>query len=241
MPTTSRGPAGRASASGPSWSRRRPARNGSAGRASGASTSGATTGSVRRASRSTSQPSPAVVDAATPARSSVTTRAAVLLSVLAILAASYAFPLRAWLDQRSQLAALSEQRDALTDEVADLEAARELWNDPAYVRAQARERLNYVLPGEVGIVVLGTESTPPEEPVTGTLVPAATDGQPWWSTLVSAFVAVGAGPPGESVAGPGADPEAGAESAGSEDGNPPGEDGMGEADDADSGGGAGSP
>ena len=134
-----------------------------------------------------------------------------LLSVLAILAASYAFPVRAWLDQRSQLAALTEQRDALTDEVADLEAARELWNDPAYVRAQARERLNYVLPGEVGIVVLGTESTPPEEPVTGTLVPAATDGQQWWSTLVSAFVAVGTGPPDEAGAEPGA--ESGAEAA----------------------------
>ncbi len=125
-----------------------------------------------------------------------------LLSVLAILAASYAFPLRAWLDQRSQLAELSEQRDALTEEVADLEASRELWDDPAYVRAQARERLNYVLPGEVGIVVLGTESTPPDEPVTGTLVPAATDGQEWWSTLVSAFVAVGTSPPGEAASDP---------------------------------------
>jgi len=119
----------------------------------------------------------------------------VLLGVLAILAASYAFPVRAWLDQREQLASLGAQRDALAAEVASLEESRELWNDPAYVRRQARERLNYVVPGEVGLVVLGTESTVPEEPVTGTVVPASDVDQPWWSTLVTAFVEVGSGDP----------------------------------------------
>lgn len=121
-----------------------------------------------------------------------------LLAVVAILAASYAFPLRAWLDQRAQLATLTDQQAALAGEVDELEAARDLWDDPAYVRAQARERLNYVLPGEVGLVVLGTESTPEEEPVTGTLVPAASEGQPWWSTLVAAFVEVGNGVPAQA-------------------------------------------
>jgi cell division protein FtsB len=121
----------------------------------------------------------------------MTTRAAVLLGVLAILAASYALPVRAWLNQRAQLAAVAEQRDALAAEVAELRAAVELWQDPAYVRAQARERLNYVEPGEVGLVVLGTESTPPPEPVTGVVVPQPAQDQPWWSTLVSAFTEVG--------------------------------------------------
>ena len=115
--------------------------------------------------------------------------------MLAILAASYAFPVRAWLDQREQLSDLGAQRDALAAEVEALEQSRDLWNDPAYVRSQARERLNYVLPGEVGLVVLGTESTTPDEPVTGTLVPASESDQPWWSTLVTAFSEVGAGDP----------------------------------------------
>ncbi len=122
-----------------------------------------------------------------------------LLGVLAILAASYAFPVRAWLDQREQLAALGEQRDALAAEVEALQQSRDLWNDPAYVRSQARERLNYVLPGEVGIVVLGTESTAPDEPVTGTLVPASEADQPWWSTLLTAFAEVGAGDPTQAT------------------------------------------
>ena len=149
-----------------------------------------------------------------------------LLGVLAILAASYAFPVRAWLDQREQLSALGAQREALAAEVEVLQDSRDLWNVPAYVRGQARQRLNYVLPGEVGIVVLGTESTPPEEPVTGTLVPAATDGQEWWSTLVSAFVAVGVGPPEQAAAGAAAEAEpdgTGADPAGGADGDAAGD------------------
>jgi hypothetical protein len=111
--------------------------------------------------------------------------------VLAILAASYALPVRAWLDQRSQLGEISAEREALAAEVADLQAALDLWDEPAYVRAQARERLNFVLPGEVGLIVLGTESTPPEERAAGTVVPAAEEDEPWWSTLLSAFTEVG--------------------------------------------------
>jgi outer membrane murein-binding lipoprotein Lpp len=122
----------------------------------------------------------------------MTTRAAVLLGVLAILAASYALPVRAWLDQRSQMAQLSSERDALAAEVDALSNAVALWDDPAYVRAQARERLNFVLPGEVGLVVLGTESTPAEQPATGAVLPASEADQPWWSTLVAAFSEVGA-------------------------------------------------
>lgn len=121
----------------------------------------------------------------------MTTRAAVLLGVLAILAASYALPVRAWLDQREQLAAVSEQRAVLEAEIAELREAVALWQDPAYVRAQARERLNYVRPGEVGLIVLGTESTAPAQPDSGVVVPVPAGDEPWWSTLVSAFVEVG--------------------------------------------------
>ncbi len=111
-----------------------------------------------------------------------------LLGVLALLAASYSFPLRAWLDQRSELAAAQAQRDDLVREVGELSEQRELWDDPAYVRAQARERLNFVLPGEAGLVVLGTEATDPSPaPPDGAVVPALSQGEPWWTALAAAF------------------------------------------------------
>jgi len=125
-------------------------------------------------------------------RASLTTRAAVLLGVVAVLAASYAFPVRAWLDQRADLAAAEAERDALATEVDELTEARDLWDDPAYIRAQARERLNFVLPGEVGLVVLGMESTLVEDvPTSGPVVSAVEEGQPWWSTIVASFAEVG--------------------------------------------------
>ena len=41
--------------------------------------------------------------------------------------------------------------------MADLQAAEARWDDPAYVEAQARARLHFVRPGEVGYVVLTEE------------------------------------------------------------------------------------
>jgi hypothetical protein len=127
-----------------------------------------------------------------------------------LLAASYAFPLRAWLDQRTALAETQAERDALQQQVDALGEAVALWDDPAYVRAQARERLNFVLPGEAGLVVLGTQATA-AEPVAdeGVVVPAVAAGQPWWTGLVAAFYEVGnARPVDTSPAATGGTPEA---------------------------------
>jgi hypothetical protein len=120
----------------------------------------------------------------------------VLLGVVALLAASYSFPLRAWLDQRGELAAAQAQRDALARDVEELTQEQQLWEDPAFVRAQARERLNFVLPGEAGLVVLGTEATEAEQaPADGAVVPAVSSGEPWWNALVAAFTDSGAATP----------------------------------------------
>lgn len=51
--------------------------------------------------------------------------------------------------QRQQIAALQKAVQASKDEVAALQAQRDRWKDPAYITTQARERLYYVLPGEI--------------------------------------------------------------------------------------------
>jgi cell division protein FtsB len=117
-------------------------------------------------------------------RSRLTGRAAVLVLVLAVLTVSYASSLRAYLQQRSHIndvrASIAEH-DATIDA---LEAEKERWDDPAYVRQQARERLGYVMPGEKTYLVLGEDGQP--------LEPAAELQDPsqvlpsrpvaWWST-----------------------------------------------------------
>jgi hypothetical protein len=62
-------------------------------------------------------------------------------------------PLRNYVSQRSDLAAVHEQQLIMADKVAELERRRALLSDPRHVQAQARERLRYVRPGEAPYVV----------------------------------------------------------------------------------------
>ena len=77
-----------------------------------------------------------------------------------MLLVSYASSLRAWLDQRSELATLQSQIAERRAAVAALEEEIQRWRDPAYVESQARERFGWVMPGEVGYRVIGADGKP---------------------------------------------------------------------------------
>ncbi|TWD78969.1 cell division protein FtsB [Kribbella amoyensis] len=126
----------------------------------------------------------------------LTGRAAVVLLVLGALIVSYAQSLRVWFDQHQQITALQQEirdREKRVDQLND-EIAR--WDDDAYVRAQARQRLGWVMPGEVGYRVIGADGKPigaPPDPV----VPSdaqADEQQPTWYTKLWGSVE-GAGKP----------------------------------------------
>lgn len=94
---------------------------------------------------------------------------------------SYAYPLRAWYDQHTERSALKEEAEQLRESVDDLEAELRRWEDPAYVRAQARERLGYVMPGEVGYTVVH-DPPEPEPEIGADGLPLDVEG-PWYSRL----------------------------------------------------------
>ncbi|SDH03534.1 FtsB family cell division protein [Microbacterium pygmaeum] len=78
----------------------------------------------------------------------------VIMLGLVVLAAFVLVPtIGTYLDQRQQIVALQQAVQLGQDEVADLEAQRDRWSDPAYITTQARERLYYVRPGEVVYLV----------------------------------------------------------------------------------------
>ena len=111
-------------------------------------------------------------------RHALTGRAVILIVVLAALAVTLAIPVRAWLSQRAEIATLEQEVLDSRDRVTDLQTELSDWNDPAFVIAQARSRLHFVFPGEVGYVVLGAD----DRPVTA--APAAEEpAQPWYSQL----------------------------------------------------------
>ena len=108
---------------------------------------------------------------------SSTRRAAVLALVVCALALTVAVPLRNYVAQRQELAAVTEQQQALADEVARLTQEQSHLADPAEVAAQARSRLGYVMPGEVPYVVElppGAISGPAPDPHAGL---------PWYRSL----------------------------------------------------------
>ncbi len=75
-------------------------------------------------------------------------RAALLAVVVCALALTVAVPLRNYVSQRHELAAVAEQQRHLDTDAAALRGERAAMDDPAHVEALARARLGYARPGE---------------------------------------------------------------------------------------------
>jgi hypothetical protein len=92
--------------------------------------------------------------------------------------------------QRAQISALKSQ---LSADNSALQRAREelmLWQDPEFVKAQARERLHFVLPGERQYIVVGDSTTETNNGTTK-IASALTDGQPWYARLIASISETG--------------------------------------------------
>ena len=86
-------------------------------------------------------------------QSTLARQVAILGLVLCAIALSVAFPLRNYLEQRTELAqAVSTQQD-LEQQRDELQARKSALSDPDYIAAEARRRLQYVTPGDTVFVV----------------------------------------------------------------------------------------
>lgn len=100
--------------------------------------------------------------------------------VICAVALTLAVPLRTYITQRSEAEQVDAQRAQLEADLAQLTRDVAQADDPAYVRAQARERLQYVMPGETPYQVqLPGATAPPVEDLTT----PRHDGAPWYSDL----------------------------------------------------------
>ena len=112
-----------------------------------------------------------------------------VLVILALLIAPYVRP---WLAQRSQLTQGRAEVVQLQTEVARLQAERNRWNDPAYIRAQARARLGMLEPGEVGYVRLDPAApTHAADPRSAAAAVPPRHGTAWYGTLWQSVVGAG--------------------------------------------------
>jgi len=116
------------------------------------------------------------------AKPSLTGRAIALVGVVSLLVVTLAVPVRELIHQRQQIAALQAQNAVVQAQVDDLTLEADRLKDPAYVTSLIRERLHYLLPGEVGYVVLD----PTEAPAPAS-AGAAKPKQPWFTSMWSSI------------------------------------------------------
>lgn len=112
--------------------------------------------------------------------------ALVLVGVLVML--MLAVPLRSLIQERREIKILEQQVASKQLIIDELNNRKARLADPAYIQALARERLNYVFPGEIGFVVLDEETNTAITSVPGALVPnndAAWYTKLWTSTKLA--------------------------------------------------------
>jgi cell division protein FtsB len=95
-----------------------------------------------------------------PRRSRFTGRMMVLVLVLSVLTISYASSLKAYFQQHSQIVQLRGQIASSESDIQRLETEKARWDDPTYVREQARARFGYLMPGQTSYVVIGEGGKP---------------------------------------------------------------------------------
>ena len=117
-------------------------------------------------------------------------RVLALSAIFFILALTIAPPVKHYFTQRAQISALKAELSA--DNTA-LQKAREeltLWQDPEYIKSQARERLHFVLPGERQYIVTDGQNNPQQNGTTK-IASSLADGQPWYARLIASISETG--------------------------------------------------
>ncbi len=125
------------------------------------------------------------------------------LGIVLLLAFAMVFPtMRAYLAQRSTLAALSADVAAAESREDDLRAELDRWDTDAYVIAQARSRLSYVMPGETAYRVIDPQTVVEETRVSSTdpgsdnglALPGGSSVAPWYATIWASVQMAGEAP-----------------------------------------------
>ena len=101
---------------------------------------------------------------------------------------AYAYPVRVYLAQQAEIAALEQRQERQRARITELEERNAKWNDEQYAISQARKRLHMVLPGETPYVVI--DPAGPEANKAAASNPEPKREIPWygklWSSIESA-------------------------------------------------------
>lgn len=110
----------------------------------------------------------------------------IVLTIVTLVVISFLVPtVRTYLQQRAEVTALQERIASEEERQAELYTLLQRWDDPEYVRQQARERINLVMPGEKRYHVMGDLE---EEDVESALDEAEFQDSAWTDDLWNSVV-----------------------------------------------------
>ena len=87
-------------------------------------------------------------------RLNMDTRTLMIIALVVGTVISVTPELTTWYNMQVQIADLKKQNEATRNNLSQMKDDLKRWDDPAYVRAQARNRLYYVMPGEISFLVM---------------------------------------------------------------------------------------
>ncbi|MGW3044683.1 FtsB family cell division protein [Kitasatospora sp. NPDC001159] len=120
------------------------------------------------------------------ARPRFTSRATVLVLVLCSLVAILAYPTRQFVSQRAEISAQRAKADHSRQQVEQLRREKARWQDPEYVKAQARARLHYAVPGETPYIAVdpaGPAAQPSAPAAPASSGSSARAAKPWYTSI----------------------------------------------------------
>lgn len=119
-----------------------------------------------------------------------------MLVIIVLFVVVLAPNLKTLIQQQQQITTLQGQVDKQKASVDDLKSDVARWNDPAYIEAQARDRLLYVYPGEYSYLVMNpsassgttTTTTPQGSAISSTIQTPKVD---WVQAMTSSVLDAG--------------------------------------------------
>lgn len=119
----------------------------------------------------------------------------IMMGVLVLAVVVLAPTIAAFAQQRQQIAELRAAVSEQEEEVQRLRDERERWNDETFIMTQARERLYYVMPGEVSYLVIDDRAEAAKVDATAEVSAEVTESKgDWMRTLLDSVMVAGLAP-----------------------------------------------
>ncbi|BBY65110.1 FtsB family cell division protein [Mycolicibacterium helvum] len=128
-------------------------------------------------------------------------RAAILAALVCVLTLTIAGPVRTYFAQRTEMMQLAASEAALRKQISDLESQKAKLGDPVYIAAQARERLGFVMPGDIPYQVQLPQGAA-VAPDTGPQAAPVRNTDPWYTSLWHTIADTPHGPPSAPASDP---------------------------------------